>query len=451
MNRNLLFNLLVGFALVITLTVLPESLHAQCPQRYKDKVFQQLKLSPSIEYGEKKVNFEGTKSFMAFDMYEPKDDTIAERPLIVLIHGGSFSNDPPLTRKSPDIVELSKDLARRGYVVISPEYRLFSGETTFEKMGTTIVAAYIDINDLMCFLSNSYQNGNPYRIDTSNIFMGGSSAGALLPLNFNEFVNDTSEIPNSFKSLFYDALAFDGLDASTLVSNKFCGLKAKGIISVSGPIIDTTIIKPTNIPFLLIHGQKDKAIPYNEGAALGNSNLPFVYGPGKFMSIFDRFGIKYEADIYPDAYHVPIIQPFGDSLELAIQQLLLTGSINNEPIMDSSKRHIARFCYEIMGSPTTSCVVTSLKPDVIAGESIIYPNPSSGKYMIELPVDVYSQNIRIRVVDLNGRLVYEKETYYNGGNIPLDISNQNKGAYILNIQLENKGQPLIYTDKLLLY
>jgi dienelactone hydrolase len=437
--------------LILFFAVQQFSLNAQCPQRYKDKVFQQLQLSPSIEFGDKKVNFDGTISFMAFDMYEPKGDTVTERPLIILIHGGSFSNDPPLTRKSPDIVELSKDLARRGYVVISPEYRLFGGEITFEKMGTTVVAAYIDINDLMCYLSNSYQNGNPYKIDTSKIFMGGSSAGALLPLNFNEFVNDTSEIPESFKSLFYKAVAFDGLDASELIANKFCGLKTKGIISISGPIIDTNAIKPTLTPFLFVHGVKDKAIPYNEGQALGKPVLPNVFGPGKFLSSFERNGIKYEADIYPDAYHVPIIQPFGDSLELAIEQLLKTGSINNEPIMDSTKRHIARFCYEAMGSPVTSCVVTGLKPDVITGALNIYPNPSSGKFLVELPIDTYGQELSLKIYDISGKLVFEKLMNYNGGLIPIDVSIQYKGVYLLNIQLENKGQALIYTDKLLLY
>jgi acetyl esterase/lipase len=94
---------------------------------------------------------------------------------------------------------MAKDLARRGYVVASPSYRLFSGDLVRDKFLQTVVAAYVDINEFMCFMKNKVDNGNPYRLDTEKVFMGGSSAGALMPLNFTAFVNDTSILQPELK------------------------------------------------------------------------------------------------------------------------------------------------------------------------------------------------------------------------------------------------------------
>ena len=423
---------------------------AQCLQRYKDKVFTGFNYVPNISYGGDKENFDGTITDLVFNLFEPLGDTVSTRPLIILIHGGSFTNDPPLDRKSPDIAELARDLSKKGYVVISPEYRLYSGSTTYEKLATTIISAFLDIQQLMCFLEESYENGNPYRIDTSMVIMGGSSAGAIIPMNFNEFIKTSSDIPDYFEEFVQKAADFDGLDFNDVLQNKYCGLKAKGIISISGAIIDTNYIQTTDVSFLVVHGEKDGAIPYYSGNALGKSILPIVYGPGVYLDKMTRLGIDFEADLYPEAYHVPIMQPFGDSLELAIQNTLLTGSIFNQPYMDNTKKHISEFCYRLMGSPN-ACEVTNLKPNAVSGQLSIYPNPTSGIFQLEIPRNLLLQKSTIQINDISGRLVFEKQIQSNGKSIFLDMSNQNKGMYILSILTENEGEKSLYTEKVLVY
>ena len=55
------------------------------------------------------------------DIYQPKDDTLLERPAIIFIHSGAFFTG---SNEAQDMVALSQSAAKRGYVAISSSYRL---------------------------------------------------------------------------------------------------------------------------------------------------------------------------------------------------------------------------------------------------------------------------------------------------------------------------------------
>ena len=84
---------------------------------------------------------------------------------MVLAHGGGYID--LLDQKSPDIVELAIDLVKRGYVVISLEYReeanpfvLLSEESMIKAVGRSL----IDIRDATCSIMDTTINfGNPYK------------------------------------------------------------------------------------------------------------------------------------------------------------------------------------------------------------------------------------------------------------------------------------------------
>lgn len=422
---------------------------AQCPQRYRDPVFSKVNARLNNKYGIEKMNTEGTKTWQAFDLYEPKDDTALLRPLIVLIHGGGFTNWPPLDRTSPEIAEIGKDLAKRGYVVVSPEYRLYSGDATYDKMVETVMAAAFDINDLMCYLANSTGSGNPFRIDTSRCFLGGSSAGALLALNFGLYINDTSDLNPELRRSMNIVSNFDHVNPQTILQHKFCGIEPKGIIAISGSLIDTNLVQPRTGNVLLIHGKRDGAIPYMYGHPLGNPVLPLVYGPGTFMEKMWRNGLHVEADIYDDKYHVPVLHPFGDSIQYALQLLLQTGSVFDAPILDSTERHIARFCYNILGSPATSCLTTGIRQQTFIGQVKIAPNPSNGRFELELPSVLCNKKLKLMVYDVSGQSILE-ESITSNGHYPLQLDGQPKGIYWLYLSEEHTAVPSLYFEQLLL-
>lgn len=423
---------------------------AQCQQRYLDRVFPGIKITPNIVYGGNKTNVDGTRTWLAFDLYEPKNDTVAQRPFVVLIHGGSFTNNPPLSRKSPDIVALAKDLARRGYVVASPSYRLFSGDLVRDKFLQTVIAAYVDINEFMCFMKNTIDNGNPYGLDAAQVFMGGSSAGALMPLNFTAFINDTSQLQADLKEPLEVVSEFDNIDPVELLANKHCGLLPKGIIAISGAIVDTNFIEQNGMSFYFLHGKKDKAIPYLSGNGLANPELPVVYGPGVYLEIMKSKGMDVSADIYDNEYHVPIILPFGDTLDLALQNLFGNLNLYNEPILDSTYKSVSQFCYRVIGSPNSCPQIVSVLNNAISGAFKIYPNPSKGFFEMEAPSEVINQPIRLNVHDISGRLIVE-EVLTASPIIRLNLENQANGSYFITMDALSQLDLPRYSGKLIKY
>ncbi len=431
---------LLSFCLLLTAL---NQATAQCPQRYRDQVFAKETTRLDNKYGINKQNIDSTFTWQAFDVYEPKDDTAQVRAVIMLIHGGGFR--PPLDRRSPEIVAMARELAKRGYVVISPEYRLFGGSGSYKKITETVIAATFDINELMCYLTNSVSNSNPFRIDTSKFFMGGSSAGAMLALNFGLFVNDTSDFNSDYRQTVNRVATFDQVSAQTIFQNKFCGIEPKGIISLSGAFIDTNFIKPRAGNILLIHGNLDRILGSFSDTLSG---MP-TFGPGIFIDNLQQAGLNVEADIYPNKYHVPVLHPFLEELELGLQLILQTGTIFDMPVFDSTINHISNFCYNIMGSPVSNCITTSIKQNVIKGQLKIAPNPSNGQFNLELPITTRNKNVKLVVYDVNGEIIYQ-ETMLSNGNHTMNLSRQAKGIYWMSLSNESTEDTSIYIDKLIL-
>ena len=157
------------------------SLNAQCGDRYIKQIFDSVDIASSILYGNN-VNYTGGSEDLYLDFYEPSGDTEPLRPLIVLEHGGSFVGG---TRTDGDVVALSEDFAKMGYACTSISYRLGMTGIPFpgpDSVAATeaVIRAYHDMKAAIRFFwKDARENGNTYRIDTNNIYIGGSSAGGF--------------------------------------------------------------------------------------------------------------------------------------------------------------------------------------------------------------------------------------------------------------------------------
>ena len=151
-----------------------------------------------VQYGQN-LSWNGVEEELVVDIYAPVGDVIAERPLVILAHGGFFldgSND------GLDVVSLSEDLAQMGYVVASMSYRLGVDDLGI-LLGTAVLqdefvkAVWRGVHDSKAavrFFRKSAEEGNPYGIDANRIYLGGVSAGAFIALH-HAYVDDDSEIP----------------------------------------------------------------------------------------------------------------------------------------------------------------------------------------------------------------------------------------------------------------
>ncbi|MCO5247566.1 MAG: hypothetical protein M9887_01245 [Chitinophagales bacterium] len=242
-------NKVFTFFLILTLTFIfsfSEAQEYECTMRYRDKIFNSVGMEGNVSFGQWVTSNGGIRP-LRYDVYFPKNDTATLRPLVILWHGGAYLD--MFTKESPDIVMMAKDLARMGYVAISPDYRgvrdvmdMFNDDGLIKE----VVGSAIDANRAVCHILDQIENGgNPYRINKDEIFAGGVSGGAVTGLHAL-LLPSLDDLGEQYAKW---AREVDNGEADELISNKFCGHKnaIKGFINISGGILDTSFIKPVPI------------------------------------------------------------------------------------------------------------------------------------------------------------------------------------------------------------
>ena|SRR5580698_9500890 len=160
--------------------------HAQCSNgRYYNSIFSYT--VTTVPYGNA-IEYNGVDTTLLVDVYQPKGDNFAHRPLIVLAFPGSFTSG---VRISPDIVQLCIYFAQRGYVCASIDYRLGMPNSSDSCEFLALMRAVQDMKASVRYFYKDAQTVDQFRIDTNQIFIGGSSAGAFIALNYAYLKLDT--------------------------------------------------------------------------------------------------------------------------------------------------------------------------------------------------------------------------------------------------------------------
>ena len=165
--------------------------------RYFTEVFDEVTVTSNIQYG---TNISIVDIILGLsdtpgpedlfmDIYEPEGDAVAERPVVIFAHRGDFL--PPIINQTPygsktdsAVVEICRDMAKRGFVAISMGYRLGWNPfgTDQEIKSGVLQASYRlsqDMHNVVRFLRmHAAEQGNTFRIDPTRIAIGGfDSAG----------------------------------------------------------------------------------------------------------------------------------------------------------------------------------------------------------------------------------------------------------------------------------
>lgn len=216
-------------ALFIAITLTITTGYSQ--KRYEQKVFSNIKM--------KTYSYADT---LKLDFYSNKKDTVTNKPLLILVHGGGFSGGK---RNNPLEVKFCEDMAKRGYAVASMSYRLvrkgnplgFGCNCPADQKIETFVSVSRDIIKATQYLIDKKDK---LEFNPENIILIGSSAGAEAILNTAFMKNE-----NAFKKLPYATI------------------KYAGVISFAGAMINANYItKNTAVPTMLFHGAKDNLVPY---------------------------------------------------------------------------------------------------------------------------------------------------------------------------------------------
>ena len=222
----------------------------------------------------------GTLQRQKLDIYVP-DEEIRNNILIVFFYGGSWDSGSKGKYKF-----LASSLTKQGYTVAIPDYRIYP-EVIFPEF---MVDAAMSISWL--------QHDQKTLAHINHTFLMGHSAGAQIA---GLLASDEQYLLNSNA----DHSALDGCiglagpyNFLPLTSKRLKEIFPESVRDNSQPI---NFIDGREIPFLLLHGLKDKTV-------LPRNSMTFAK---KINQMRGKVTTRY----YPDVGHVEIIKPFVRGFE----------------------------------------------------------------------------------------------------------------------------------------
>ncbi len=327
--------------------------------RFVDSVFNDVDTIKKIYY-RSAINYLGASDSLFIDFYSPKNDTMKHRPLVIIIHGGSFITG---TRDDAFCVAAANDFAKRGFNAASINYRIgldVSQATIPGGMQYQFsAAAYRAIQDAKAAVKFLKKNSEVYKIDSGHVYLCGYSAGAVTAIHYAHMQ------PNELASIT-DTTGLGLMEDNDLsVSSKI-----NGYISFAGAIFDTSWIEKDDVPFISFHGTKDETLPYDKGNAFSQPVMPYVYGSNSIHISADGKNITNKLVSFIDETHGFVATPnlLNTSLDTAalfITTLMGTSSVKH-PIISSKLRvnddqgtYFARGSYNLNGRKLSSAIKVS--------------------------------------------------------------------------------------------
>lgn len=248
------------------------------PVRYLDEVFPDVTISRNLFY---KANIPaGTKKkYYQYDWYEAGGDTVQKRPLIIWLHGGGFKFGKKTSAGTP---VWSRSFARRGYVCAAINYRLSRKHPLkdFGDLAEGCMDAMADTREAIAFFKKM---STGLRIDTTRIFVGGNSAGGMIALQ--SVYSSPAEIA---------ALIHRG--DSQLLPAVHNPDRIAAAISCWGALFDLRWMQNTRVPFVAVHGSRDRVVPPDNGKDV-------LYGGIALNRMADSIGLPHAFHLFEGVGH----------------------------------------------------------------------------------------------------------------------------------------------------
>ena len=396
--------------------------------RYATDTFTNTTVTSNITYGSN-ITVGGSAQALTMDVYEPTGDVDTKRPLIILAHGGSFVGG---SKTDADMVALSQAFSKKGYVCASINYRL--GFFPFDSVNAVraVVRALQDMKASIRFFYKDKLTSDTYKIDTNNIFIGGSSAGAITALHA-AYLNKSCEIVPYIGAASYTALG--GIEGYS--GNQCYSSKIKGVISICGALGKYGWLEAGDVPFCTLHGTIDGTVKYSQGKA-SPSGQPLLYLDGSRMLKQQAMALGINNPFYTwyGADHVPYQSNalYMDTTINFVRDFLISRlGCTNTALQAPNTPFGTATLY-----PYTPCTTNSVLACSTVGikefaknllVTNVFPNPSDN----EITVEFKNQNSihYIELLDLTGKQLFNTST--NDASIKIKKNSFNAGMYFLKI------------------
>lgn len=440
--------------IVLALCALPLMNWAQV--RYLDNVFTNIKVDTNIVYGSNVPYGSSTSVNLNCDIYQPDGDTASSRPVIILMHAGSFL--PPAliptpglgTRKDSCIVHLCKAFARKGYVAISPDYRVGwnpLASTEEDRARSIMSAVFRAQQDLKALIRYLNKEKNTWKVDPTRIAAGGSNSGAYVAIHAG-CLNKPQELTypkflDGNNNPYIDTVALGNFEGNS--GNPGYPSNHRVTISLGGAVGDTMFMEPGEPLILAMHGTADNT-PYNTGIVIVNvTGQPVIEVHGGHDMVRRSFNLGNQSALLPAFNDNPFpgLYPFyGAGFEpYGIYQNSTPGRIDTaSKYLDTVITFLTPRLYLTLGIGTFT---NKERAAFLNSFAQIYPNPARNEVFIS--VENALQKVQsIQITDLMGRVVLSEEC--DCYQTRLDVGHLPRGVYLITLQ-NNDAQ---VTKKLIL-
>ncbi len=319
---------ILHFAITLALTFHLTEFLGQCDgNRYLNFIFSQTQSTTDVLYGSN-INYQGANESLYMDIYEPEGDGLDNRPLVIMCHGGYFLSGD---KAAADMLPLCTDLARMGYVVASINYRVGIpfGASLEVPYGQALLRSIQDLRAaIRWFRNNADTEGNTYRINPDQIFVGGASAGGFMALHLAYM--DENEIPTWLD------MSIPGLEGGLEGESGNPGYSSgvSGILPVSGAMGDSDWIDAGDTtPACVFHGDADLTVTIDSATFVlfGLIDVTTIEGSNYIVDRMDEVGVEHCYHVTPGGGHVPYLgNPTEYDMTLSLMSGFLHGLICNE-------------------------------------------------------------------------------------------------------------------------
>ncbi|MGB1037355.1 MAG: T9SS type A sorting domain-containing protein [Bacteroidia bacterium] len=424
-----------------------------------------------IQYGTA-VDFAGNLETLKLDIAFPTNDTAPScgRPLVIVIHGGAWMAG---SKDDTEVQRLMEEFAQRGYVAVSPNYRLGLFQTSgsrncninlispgsewncynMQDTAEWYRAYYRAIQDVKGAIRYMVDQKDTYNLNPNNVFTTGFSAGGYNALGV-AFLDHKSEWKSMAGKLadakapnnIYNAGCVKKYGWDTAISSMNLTRPSLGILDgdlnypakwnykikaagnfYGGMFFNLLDSGTSQTAIYGFHQPNDLIVPYKKGRKVFHGYNACVY-PVCNQGIINR----------PFSYSSPTIRDWAKVAGIDVQFDSTKNYTNcNGQIADPSKgghqldnwnRTIELAKYFANRIDTTDCITTSIQKPLPVSHFELYPNPSSHTVTVTSNYAIHYVDVR----DLAGRRM-NNTVFLQGLKAKVSLQELPSGIYIVYV------------------
>ena len=216
---------------------------------------------------------------LEMDIYTPEGDGNGKRPLLLMMHGGSFFVGH---KDEPGQAGWCRYFASLGYVAVSIDYRLgyHARKSEFRE------AEYRALEDADAALDYLLKRED-LRIDPDCIFVAGTSAGAITALN-----------------LAFRLYGSQPMERVKPLRDK--DFRIRAVANLWGAVHDLSVLENASVAILSFQSERDPMVPYDYGYPMGRTGRLIadpMYGTHAIYEKAVSIGLPAEHHPCPEARH----------------------------------------------------------------------------------------------------------------------------------------------------